>query len=210
MQIISQIQTKRSGVGVEAVWPTPTPGSLPRLRETRPPAPTPHPWSKCTWHPPVGGISKRHDFFRASLYIYHLSYLVKDNIYRAFLCDCAFVSHRYMHTIYRMQVKFQQASWNWTFWDPVGFFVRLFTCLSERPEYHRALKTVTWEDRSTMASHVELRVVLYWFPVNFRAGWPSYFQYLQCIKHEFINFSLQKWRTSCWLQQSDQWFTPLS
>ena len=47
-QIMSQIQTKRSGVGVEAVWstPTPTPGSLPRLRATPTPTPTPtpHPW----------------------------------------------------------------------------------------------------------------------------------------------------------------------
>ena len=43
-QIISQIKKKkRSGVGVEAVWSTPTqtPGSLPRLRAT--PTPTPHP-----------------------------------------------------------------------------------------------------------------------------------------------------------------------
>ena len=47
-RIISQIQTKRSGVGVEAVWSTqtPTPCSLPRLRATPTPtpAPTPHPW----------------------------------------------------------------------------------------------------------------------------------------------------------------------
>ena len=44
-QIISQIQTKRSGVGVKVVWwtPTPTPGSLPRLRATPTPTPTPHP-----------------------------------------------------------------------------------------------------------------------------------------------------------------------
>ena len=49
---ISQIETKRSGVGVETFWstptPTPTPGSLPRLRATLTPAPTlaPHPCSE--------------------------------------------------------------------------------------------------------------------------------------------------------------------
>ena len=49
-RIISQIQIKRSGVGVEVVWSTPTrtptPGSLPRLwaTPTPSPAPTPHPW----------------------------------------------------------------------------------------------------------------------------------------------------------------------
>ena len=48
-QLISQIQTKRSGIAVEAVWstptPTPTPGSLLRLRATPTPTPTatPHP-----------------------------------------------------------------------------------------------------------------------------------------------------------------------
>ena len=45
--IISQIQTKCSGVGVETVWstpsPTPTPCSLPRLRATPTPIPTPTP-----------------------------------------------------------------------------------------------------------------------------------------------------------------------
>ena len=46
-QIISQIK-KRSGVGVEAVWSTLTPGSLPRLRAT--PTPTPHP---CSEHIPL-------------------------------------------------------------------------------------------------------------------------------------------------------------
>ena len=73
-----------------------------------------------------------------------------------------------MHTIYGMHLKFQQVSWNsWAFRDPVGFFVRLFKRLSKRPEYHRPLKTVAWEDRSSMATdHRELRVVLYWFPTN--------------------------------------------
>ena len=44
-QIISRIQAKHSGVEVEAVWsnPTPTPGSLPRLRVTPTPTLTPHP-----------------------------------------------------------------------------------------------------------------------------------------------------------------------
>ena len=46
-RIISQIQTKRFGVGVEAVWSaptsTPTPGSFPRLRSTPTPTPTPAP-----------------------------------------------------------------------------------------------------------------------------------------------------------------------
>ena len=45
--------------------------------------------------------------------------------------------------------------------------MRLFTRQFEMTEYRRALKTVALEDCSSMATgHGELRVILYWFPIN--------------------------------------------
>ena len=78
-----------------------------------------------------------------------------------------------------------------------SFFVRLFSRLSEGPEYHHPLKTVAWEDRSSHghwpAMVNELSCI---GSQSIYSGWLSFTFFKECVVR------CSEMAHNCWLQQN--------